>query len=119
MLFTILEMLFGKDRAKIQSNIAKGTSKLIEKTAKKKSELRNKMIQLYDTRSRFVHQGKNVPQEELFELREIVRKVLVEVCNRGYHSKDKSLEELRDELLLNNVVDGVDPTQNNHCTDSE
>ena len=70
----------------------------------------NQIYQLYDVRSRYVHDGKDVPQEALFELREIVRRVLVEICNRGYHVKDKSLEELRDMLL---------PAQSSEDTEKE
>lgn len=99
MLFTNLEALFGTDLAKITSHIAKGTSLLLGGSSKEKSYLRNRIYKLYDVRSRYVHDGKNVPQESLFELREIVRRVLVEICNRGYHTKDKSLDELRNVLL--------------------
>lgn len=99
MLFTILETLFGTDLTKITSHIAKGTSALIGGSSKEKRSLRNQIYQLYEVRSRYVHDGNDVPQESLFELREIVRRVLVEICNRGYHTKDKSLDELRDILL--------------------
>lgn len=99
MLFTILETLFGNDLTKITSNIAKGTSKLLGVSSKDKGNIRNQMYRLYDVRSRYVHDGNNVPQESLFELREIVRRVLVEICNRGYHTKDKDWNELRDILL--------------------
>ena len=99
MLFTTLETLFGTDLTKITSYIAKGTSVLIGHSAKEKSTLRNRIYQLYDIRSRYVHDGKAISEEALFELREIVRRVLVEICHRGYHTKDKSLDELRDVLL--------------------
>ena len=110
MLFTILETLFGTDLTKITSHIAKGTSVLIGGSSKEKRAIRNQIYQLYDVRSRYVHDGKDVPQESLFELREIVRRVLVEICNRGYHVKDKSLEELRDMLL---------PAQSSEDTEKE
>lgn len=101
MLFTILEMMFEINGEEITSNIAKGTSKLLGKNAKEKGKIRNQMFTLYDTRSRYIHDGNDVPHSDLFALREIVRKVLVEICNREYHTKDKSLEELRDSLLCN------------------
>lgn len=110
MLFTILETLFGTDLTKITSHIAKGTSALIGGSSKEKRSLRNQMYQLYDVRSRYVHDGKEVPQESLVELREIVRRVLVEICNRGYHTKDKNLNELRDMLL---------PAQSSEDTEKE
>ena len=99
MLFTNLEALFGTDLAKITSHIAKGTSALLGGSSKEKSYIRNRIYKLYDVRSRYVHDGKNVPQKFLFELREIVRRVLVEICSRGYHTKDKSLDELKNMLL--------------------
>ena len=99
MLFTTLETLFGTDLTKITSHIAKGTSVLLGGSSKEKRGIRNQIYQLYDVRSRYVHEGRDVPQESLFELREIVRRVLVEICNLGYHTKDKSLDELRDMLL--------------------
>lgn len=110
MLFTTLETLFGTDLTKITSHIAKGTSALIGSSSKEKRAIRNKMYQLYDVRSRYVHDGMKVPKEALFELREIVRRVLVEICNRGYHTKDKNLNELRDMLL---------PAQSSEDTEKE
>ena len=99
MLFTVLEMLFGTEVTKITSHIAKGTSKLIGTTAKEKSYIRDQIYKLYDVRSRYVHDGKNISCEKLFQLREIVRKVLIGIFNNNYHTKDKSLEGLRDSLL--------------------
>lgn len=99
MLFIILEMLFGIDNINITAFIAKGTSKLIGKNSEEKRYVRNRMCNLYDVRSRYVHDGKKVSNEDLFELREIVRRVLIEVFNRGYHMSDKSMAELRDTLL--------------------
>ena len=98
-LFTILEMMFEIEGENITANIAKGTSRLLGKNAKEKGKIRNQMVTLYNIRSRYIHDGKDVPHSDLFALREIVRKVLVEICNRGCHTKDKSLEELRDSLL--------------------
>ena len=99
MLFTILEMLFGIENIDITKNIAKGTSKLVGKNANEKSYIRNRMVKLYDVRSRYVHDGKKILHEYLFELREVVRRVLIEILNRDYHMQDRSLEELRDSLL--------------------
>lgn len=110
MLFTTLETLFGTDLDKITSHIAKGTSVLLGGSAKEKRAIRNQMYQLYEVRSRYVHDGKNVPKESLVQLREIVRRVLVEICNRGYHTKDKNLNELRDMLL---------PAQSSEDTEKE
>ena len=101
MLFTILETLFGKKGTKITGNIAKGTSVLIGGSAKEKRTIKDQMYKLYDVRSGYVHHGKDVSDESLFKLREIVRRVLVEICNRGYHVKDKSLTKLRNTLLRN------------------
>lgn len=99
MLFTVLEMLFGKKYSdKITNQIVKGTSKLIGTSAKERRSIRNQMHMLYETRSRYVHEGNDVPHEKLFELREIVRKVLIEIFIRNYHTKDKSLKKLRDSL---------------------
>lgn len=98
-LFTVLEMLFGKKHSdKITIRIARGTSKLIGTSAKERSSIRKRMYKLYDIRSRYVHEGKGIPHENLFELREFVRKVLIEIFIRNYHTKDKSLSNLRDTL---------------------
>lgn len=100
MLFTVLEMLFGTDsNDKISKNIRKGTSKLLGTSAKERKTLNNKVHYLYEVRSRYVHNGMNVNHKDLFELREIVRRVLIEIFNRNYHTEESSLEELRDSLL--------------------
>lgn len=95
MLFTVLEMLFGTEyNDEITKHIARGTSKLFGGSAKERRSIRNQMYKLYDIRSRYVHEGKKVPYKKLFELRDIVRRVLIEIFNRNYHTKDKTLKEL-------------------------
>lgn len=58
------------------------------------------MKKLYGVRSKYVHEGKKVSWEDLFELRHIVCAVLIKLIDLGYHSKDSTFDNLRTEVLL-------------------
>ena len=49
-------------------------------------------------RSKYVHEGKRVKDEQLFELREIVRRVIVLMFERGMHKPDFDFKSFSDEL---------------------
>lgn len=100
MLFSILEMLFGSGKTEITYQISRGTALILSETPDEMHTIYRKMKKLYSVRSEYVHNGKPVPHERLFELRELVRKVMVKVAQLGYHTKEKTFEELREKILL-------------------
>ena len=100
MLFSILEMLLGSGNSEITYQISRGTALLLSNTADEMQLIYRQMKKLYTARSKYVHSGKTVEHEHLFTLREIVRKVLLRIAELGYHSKEKTFDELREKILL-------------------
>lgn len=100
MLFSVLEMTFGSGRTEITYQISRGTALLLSSSSKEMEEIYRKMKKLYTVRSKYVHNGEKVPIESLYELREIVRKVLIKLVDLGYHTDDKKFDELRKKILL-------------------
>lgn len=100
MLFSVLEMLLGSGNSEITYQISRGTALLLSNTADEMQLIYKQMKKLYTARSKYVHSGKLVEHEHLFALREIVRKVLLRIAELGYHSKEKTFDELREKILL-------------------
>lgn len=100
MLFSILEMTFGVGNTEITYQISRGTALLLSKNADEMSQLYKHMKKLYSERSKYVHSGEKVKPESLFELRDIVRRVLIKLIDLGYHCKGSSFDELRNKILL-------------------
>lgn len=100
MLFTILEMTLGSGNSEITYQISRGTALLLSSSPKEMEEIYRKMKKLYAVRSKYVHKGERIPRESLYELREIVRKVLIKLVDLGYHAEDKNIEALRTQILL-------------------
>ncbi|MGN1303492.1 MAG: hypothetical protein ACI4YB_00515 [Oscillospiraceae bacterium] len=85
MLFVVLEMEYGVDRKDILSRIRKGISKFIGKNDKERKRIRNDIHNLYDIRSKYVHDGEDVDWDSLFLLRDYVRRVIVKLYETGKH----------------------------------
>ena len=100
MLFSILEMLIGTGNSEITYQISRGTALLLSNSAEEMHTIYKRMKKLYAARSQYVHSGKSISHDCLFELREYVRKVLIKVADLGYHTQDKKFDELRDNILL-------------------
>ena len=100
MLFSTLEMIFGSGNSEITYQIARGTSLLLSATSDEMSEVYKQIKKLYHVRSKYVHNGTKIPMESLFQLREIVRRVLIKLVDLGYHVEGKSFDELRTKILL-------------------
>ena len=66
------------------------------------------MKKLYTVRSKYVHNGADVPLQSLHQLREIVRRVLIKLVDLGYHAEGKSFDELRTKILLGGYHTFVD-----------
>ena len=100
MLFSILEMLIGTGNSEITYQISRGTALLLSNSAAEMHTIYKRMKKLYTARSQYVHSGKSISHDCLFELREYVRKVLIKVADLGYHTQDKKFDELREKILL-------------------
>lgn len=99
-LFSILEMLLGSGNTEITYQISRGTALILSNSENEMLEIYKQMKKLYKARSQYVHSGKTIAHEHLFDLREIVRKVLIRIAELGYHSKEKTFDELREKILL-------------------
>lgn len=86
MLFSILEMIFGSGNSEITYQISRGTALLLSNNADDMLIIYKQMKKLYTARSKYVHSGIKISLENLYNLREIVRKVLIRLVQLGYHA---------------------------------
>lgn len=98
-LFTILESLFCKHEKGIKERISKGTAILISDNQNEVDSNTEKLRTLYKKRSDYVHEGKPIEYKDLEELQEIVRKVLLELMNRGLHKKEFNRSKFVQEIF--------------------
>lgn len=97
MLSVVLEMLFGGN-SELTYRISRGVGMFLSADREEARSLFARMKKLYDMRSKYVHEGKRVKDEQLFELREIVRRVIVLMFERGMHKPDFDFKKFSDEL---------------------
>lgn len=97
MLSVILEMLFGGN-SELSYKISRGVGMFLSTDREEARNLFVRMKKLYLMRSKYVHEGKRVKDEQLFELREIVRRVIVLMFERGMHKPDFDFKKFSDEL---------------------
>lgn len=90
MLFTILESLFQykKDDISITETITKGTATFLAKSKNDIPVIKKQIKSLYKIRGDYVHRGKEINSDKLKELQEVVRKVFIELLDRGLHKKE-------------------------------
>ena len=95
LLFSSLESLFNIDSDNITNDISKYSSKIQFLNSKKEKSMIMKIVDYYDIRSKYIHG--NIPRlvndKNLFDLREIVRKVLliywfISISYKIYSSSD-------------------------------
>ncbi len=104
MLFSVLEMIFGVGNSEITYQISRGTALLLSNTADEMAQNYKEMKKLYNIRSKYVHSGVKISWDSLYKLREIVRKVLMKLVEFGYHTKEKTFEELQNKVLLSGFL---------------
>lgn len=100
MLFSVLEMIFGSGHSEITYQISRGTALLLSSNSDDMEKLYKRMKKLYGERSQYVHSGKKIKIECLYELRDIVRRVLVVLINLEYHKMGASFTELQRDIML-------------------
>lgn len=100
MLFSILEMIFGSGHSEITYQISRGTALLLSEKSAEMESVYKRMKKLYGVRSKYVHGGEKVDPDFLYELRDIVRKILIKLIDLNYHIEDASFDDLRNKILL-------------------
>lgn len=100
MLFSVLEMIFGSGHSEITYQISRGTALLLSSKSDDMEKLYKRMKKLYGERSQYVHSGKKIKIECLYELRDIVRRVLVVLIDLEYHKKGASFTDLQRDIML-------------------
>lgn len=100
MLFSILEMIFGSGHSEITYQISRGAALLLSDSSSEMEVVYKQMKKLYGVRSKYVHGGEKVHWDSLFELRDVVRKVLLKLIDLNYHAKGASFDDLRNKIML-------------------
>lgn len=100
MLFSVLEMAFGSGHSEITYQISRGTALLLANDASSMEDIFKRMKKLYNERSKYVHEGKKIKIEALYELRNFVRQVLLKLIDLEYHKDGKSFKDLQNQILL-------------------
>ncbi len=100
MLFTILEMIFGSGRTENTYQISRGTALILSKTKNEMQAVYTSMKKLYSIRSQYVHKGKTIKREDLDELRNYVRLVILKLIEFEYYNADRSFEELIEKITF-------------------
>lgn len=100
MLFSVLEMAFGSGHSDITYQISRGTALLLANDSSDMENIYKRMKKLYNERSKYVHEGKNIKIDALYELRDVVRRVLLKLIDMDYHKEGKSFKDLQNQVLL-------------------
>ena len=104
LLFSALESLFNFDPDKVTEYVAKYSSKCLFLDEKKEKKYYFKIKDFYDRRSSYIHgnEPKEIGKEREFQLREIVRKILLIYWNISLVNKIESAENFLEYLDANN-----------------
>ena len=96
MLTIVLEMLFGST-AELTYRISRGVGIFLSNNREEMRKIVISVKRLYNLRSKYVHEGKHIPWDELFELREIVRKTIVLMYEREMYSPKFNFKNFSEE----------------------
>lgn len=97
MLTIVLEMLFGST-AELTYRISRGVGIFLSNSREEMRKIVISVKRLYNLRSKYVHEGKHIPWDELFELREIVRKTIVLMYEREMYSPKFNFKFFTEEI---------------------
>lgn len=97
-LSVILEMLFGASGSELTYRISRGAALFLSSNRDEMKDIHSRVKKLYNLRSKYVHEGREIEWERLFELREIVRRIIVRMyeckMNKNFFNFKKFAEEL-------------------------
>lgn len=105
MLSVVLEMMVNST-SELQYRISRSVGIFLSSNKNEMREIFKCVKRLYGIRSKYVHEGKSVPWEDLFELREIVRKILVLMYEQEMHKTGFDFKTFSDELTYVGYLDG-------------
>lgn len=99
LLTIILEVVFCGDRNQLSYQIARGASLLLSQNIEEMAKLNKSIKDLYNKRSKFVHEGTSISISDMKELREYCRRILLKVYEKGFH-KNEDFTKLQRILLV-------------------
>lgn len=103
MLTIVLEMLFGS-MVELTYRISRGTGFFLSNNRDEMRRIVRSVKQLYNLRSKYVHEGKTIAWESLFELREIVRKTIILMYEKGMHETGFNFKTFSDEVTYDGYL---------------
>ncbi len=103
-LCVILEKLFGSPDGELTYRISRETALFLSSDRNEMRDIYSQVKKLYNCRSKYVHAGKKIEWEHLFELREIVRKIIVHMFEREMHKSCFDFKKFAQELTFDGYV---------------
>lgn len=104
MLCVVLEMMVNSTY-EMTYRISRSVGLFLSSNKNEMRDISKCVKHLYGIRSKFVHEGKSVSWEDLFELREIVRKILVIMYEKEMHKIGFDFKTFSDELTFEGYLD--------------
>ncbi len=103
-LSVILEMMVNS-KSELRYRISRSVSLFLSNNKNEMKDIFQCVKRLYDIRSKYVHEGTSIDQQYLFELREIVRKILVLMYEQEMHKAEFDFNFFSDELTYAGYLD--------------
>lgn len=103
MLSVVLEMMVNST-SELQYRISRNVAIFLSSSRNEMKDIFKNVKRLYGIRSKYVHEGKSVSWEALFELREIVRKILVLMYNQGMHKIEFDFKAFSEEITYDGYL---------------
>ena len=104
MLNIVLEMFAGAS-TEVSFRISRNVSFFLSTNLEEMKINYSKIRKLYGIRSKYVHEGKTVSWDDLFELREMVRSILVLMYEKSMHLPEYDFKEYLKELGMYGYVE--------------
>jgi len=103
-LSVVLEMLFGSPNNELTYRISRGAALFLSADRGEMRTIFSQVKRLYTLRSKYVHEGTKIEWEKLFELREIVRKIIIDMYERQMNKSCFSFQKFAEELSFDGYV---------------
>lgn len=97
MLSIVLEMLVDS-MSELQYRISRSVAVFLSQNRGEMKEIFQTVKRLYGIRSKYVHKGKRVSWDGLFELRELIRRIIVLMYEKGMHQQGFDFKVFSKEL---------------------
>lgn len=97
-LCVILEMLFGAQGGELNYRISRGAALFLSTSKDEMRSIQSQVKKLYTSRSKYVHEGKQIEPERLFEIREFIRKTIILMYERGMNEPEFDFKKFTEEL---------------------